>query len=197
MKILRIIQNIIIGVSLFILSALPLLIAFGDEYVELESALYKVSFVSVFLVMLIRPLADIFRSQKWLRKLVYLRKGFGILSASIIVGFVIGHIISPESQYIVSMFTKEYWSLEGYVLFAHIGDITAFILLITSNNLSMMLLKQNWKRIQKLAYVYFYSGGIYEAFALESKFALVAMIIITIITIIAFIINMKKRYEKK
>ncbi|XLQ20422.1 MAG: hypothetical protein ACKUBY_01415 [Candidatus Moraniibacteriota bacterium] len=195
MKILRIIQNIIIGISLFVLSILPLLVAFGDDYIKLESTLYKVSFISVFLVMLIRPLADIFRSQKWLRKLVYLRKGFGILSASIIVGFVIGHIISPESQYIASMFTKEYWSLDSYMLFAHIGDITALILLITSNNLSMMLLKQNWKRIQKLAYVYFYTGGIYEALALESEFAIVAMIIITLVTIIAFVINIKK-YEK-
>lgn len=196
MKILRIVQNIIISISLVILSVLPSLVAFGDEYVKLESLLYKISFAAVFLVMLIRPLADIFRSQKWLRRLVYLRKSFGILSASIIVGFVIGDIISPESQYIVSMFTKEYWSLDGYILFAHIGDITAFILLITSNNLSMMLLKKNWKRIQKLAYAYFYSGGIYEAFALRSQWALIAMIIIAIVTTLAFIINMKNKDAK-
>lgn len=196
MKILRIIQNIIIGLSLFILAILPLLIAFGNEYVKLESILYQLSFLAVFLVMLIRPLADIFPRVKVLRKLVFLRKGFGIFSASIIVGFVIGDIISPDSQYLASMFTAEYWSLENYMFFAHIGDITAFILLITSNNLSMMLLKRHWKQIQKLSYVYFYTGGIYKTFAADSTFAMIAMIIITVVTILAFILNKRKKKQK-
>jgi len=193
MKIIRIFQNILIGISLIILSVLPLLVAFGDEHPNLDSALFKVSFGAVFLVMLIRPLADIFKSQKWLRKLVFLRKGFGILSASIIVGFIIGHIIAPESRYIISFFTKEYWSLDNYILFAHIGDITGLILLITSNNLSMMLLGKNWKRVQKLAYVYFFAGGIYEVFALEAIPPLVAMGVIVVVTVVAFSINLLRK----
>ena len=193
MKILKIIQNILLGISLAVLAILPLWSAFGDENIKVVGVLYLTSFISVTLVMLVRPLADIFINQKWLRKLVFLRKGFGVLSASIIVGFVIGDIIAPDSQYIMSMFTAEYWSLDGYKLFAHIGDITGFILLITSNNLSMILLKKNWKRIQKLAYVYFYAGGIYEAYALGSVFAMIAMNIILIVTVIAFIMNMWRK----
>jgi len=193
MKILKIIQNILLGISLAVLAILPLWSAFGDENIKVVGVLYLISFISVTLVMLVRPLADIFINQKWLRKLVFLRKGFGVLSASIIVGFVIGDIIAPDSQYIMSMFTAEYWSLDGYKLFAHIGDITGFILLITSNNLSMILLKKNWKRIQKLAYVYFYAGGIYEAYALGSVFAMIAMNIILIVTVIAFIMNMWRK----
>ena len=92
------------------------------------------------------------------------------------------------------MFTAAYWSFENYIIFAHIGDITAIILLVTSNNLSMMLLKHNWKRVQKLSYVYFYSGGIYEVCASDSTFAMVAMIIVTIVTVVAFILN---RHRKK
>jgi len=189
MKIIRIIQNIVIGISLVVLSLLPLVTAFGDESLISVGTWYLVSFIAVFLVMMIRPIADIFPRVTILRKLVFLRKSFGILSASIVAGFVIGKIIAPESQYIVSMFTSAYWSLENYIIFAHIGDITAFVLLITSNNLSMMLLKRNWKRVQKLSYVYFYSGGIYEAYALDSKFAMIAMIMVTGVTVVAFILN--------
>ncbi len=196
MRILKVIQNTLLGISLFILVFVSLWSAFGVESMALQGILYQISFVAVFLVMLIRPLADIFFNQKWLRKLVFLRKGFGVLSAAIVVAFVIGDIIAPDSQYIMSMFTKEYWSLENYVVFAHIGDITGFILLITSNNLSMMLLKKNWKRIQKLAYVYFYSGGIYEAYALNSKFAMIAMVVITLVTIIAFILNHRRKKQQ-
>ncbi len=190
MKILRIIQNILLGISLALLALLPLWSAFGDSNNSLQGALYTISFTSVTLVMLVRPLADIFINQKWLRKLVFLRKGFGVLSASIIVGFMIGKIISPDSNYIASIFTREYWSLENYSLFAHLGDITGFILLVTSNNLSMMLLKKNWKRIQKLAYIYFYTGGIYEAFALDSSFAFVSMVIVLVVSASAFIVKM-------
>lgn len=190
MKILRIIQNILLGISLVLLALLPLWSAFGDSNNSLQGVFYTISFTSVTLVMLVRPLADIFINQKWLRKLVFLRKGFGVLSASIIVGFMIGKIISPDSNYIASIFTREYWLLENYSLFAHLGDITGFILLVTSNNLSMMLLKKNWKRIQKLAYIYFYAGGIYEAFALDSSFAFVSMVMVLVISASAFIVKM-------
>ncbi len=193
MKTLRIFQNFIIGVSLLIISFLPLWTAFGDENIFLTSVLYRISFGAVFLVMLIRPLADIFRKQLWLRKLVILRKSFGIFSASIIIGFMFGKIIPLHSNYLLSIFTLEYWSFKNYIFFAHLSDITGLILLVTSNNFSMILLKRNWKRIQRLAYVYFYSAGIYETYNLESKLSLWAMVIITIVTITAFILNLRKR----
>jgi len=195
MKFIRIFQNILIGISLLILSVLPLLVAFGDMRSELIGWLYLTSFILVFVVMLIRPLADIFSSVKIFRKVVCLRKGFGILSASIVVGFMIGKIIAPESQYIMLMFTSAYWSLENCVVFAHIGDITGLILLLTSNNFSMLLLKKNWKRIQKLAYVYFYAGGIYEACSADSVFSIVAMTVVTTAVIVAFFMNYKNMHH--
>jgi DMSO/TMAO reductase YedYZ heme-binding membrane subunit len=59
----------------------------------------------------------------------------------------------------------------------------------------MAVLGKNWKRLQKLAYVYFYSGGLYEVLALNSKFALYAMIIVTLTAIVAGIVNFIKRKE--
>lgn len=193
MKILRIIQNILLGASLLILAYLPLLTAFGDTDIDKTHLPYQISFFFAFLVMLVRPLSDIFSNQNWLRSLVILRKGFGVLSASIIVGFIIGDIIAPGSYYLMSIFTKDYWSFRNYKLFAHLGDITGFILLITSNNLSMILFKKNWHRIQKLAYVYFYAGGFYAMNVFNDIFAFYAMVIVTVAVLIAFFINLRKR----
>ncbi len=184
---LKFVQNILLGTSLVVLVLVSLWSAFGDDISELQSLLYQISFILVSLVMLIRPLSDIFVSQRWLRKLIFLRKGFGVLSASIVVAFVIGDIIAPDSQYITSVFTKAYWSFENYVIFAHIGDITGFILLVTSNNLSMIVFKKNWKRIQKLAYIYFYAGGLYESLALHNMFALSVMIIVSLVIVVNII----------
>ena len=193
MKLLNIVQNIFLGASLGMLVVLPLWFAFGYESSAIQNLLYQISFWSVFFVMLIRPLADIFYKQRWLRRLVILRKGVGIFSASIIVGFMIGRVISPDVAYLASIFTKRYWSLEGGLLFAHLGDITGFILLLVSNNMSMVLLKKNWKRIQKLAYVYFYTGAIYEMYVIDSFFPLVAMVIVTLAVGVAFFVNRTTR----
>jgi len=193
MKVLRNIQTLLLGVSLFLLAYLPLFSAFGEPSGEIKNIFYQISFFAVFLVILIRPLADIFSSQKWLRKLLILRKGMGVFSASIVVGFMLGDVISPGSSYLASIFTPAYWSLKDYVFFAHVGDITGFILLVTSNNLSMILLGKIWHRIQNLAYVYFYTGGIYEAFFLGSAFAFYAMIMVTCILMLAFLKNKKKK----
>jgi DMSO/TMAO reductase YedYZ heme-binding membrane subunit len=46
----------------------------------------------------------------------------------------------------------------GKNIFPRLSEVTALILFVTSNNFSQKLLGKNWKRIQKLAYVYFLSG---------------------------------------
>lgn len=186
---LRVFQNILIGVALFLLVFLALFSAFGHDTAVVKNFFYQISFFAVFAVMIIRPLADIFYGQKWLRRMVFFRKGFGIFSASIIVGFLIGDVIALHSSYVTSIFTARYWSLQDCMLFAHLGDITGLILLLTSNNLSMIVLKKNWKRVQRLSYVYFYAGGIYEVCALDRVFALYAMIIVTFLVMIAFFVK--------
>lgn len=190
---LFIFQNILIVVSMLLLAGIPLASFFLDVSIEVRSMLFMLSFAAVFVLMIIRPLADIFNEQLWLRKLVILRKGFGIFSASIIVGFMIDALITPGSTYIASMFTGKYFSLDRYVLFAHLGDITGIILLLTSNRFSQKYLKQNWKRIQRLSYVYFFAGGIYEAFALESMFALYAILLVTNLTVLAWVVKIWRK----
>lgn len=192
MKFILFLQNIVIGISLVLLGLIPVLSQGVGIDFALKGALYTVSFAAVFAVMMVRPLADI-TNWSFLRRLVILRKGFGILSSSIIVGFVIDALIAPQSPYLASLLSGTFFSLSHLVLFAHLGDLSGLILLLTSNTFSQKLLKQNWKRVQRLSYVYFYAGGIYEAFTLDSMFALYAILLVTNLTVLAWAIKIYRR----
>lgn len=189
-------QTVLLAISITTLLILPLILSFFPDILP-KSAwafFYTTSFSCVAFVMAIRPLADIFSSASWLRALVILRKGFGVLSASIIISFVFSKIILTGTQYFVSWVTPGYWSLANYAFFAHLGDISAIPLLLTSNKFSKRILGPWWKRIQKLAYVYFYSGALYEVFALQSTFALTTLITVTLLVLMAFV---KNRFKNK
>lgn len=193
MQVIFFFQKILIGISMLLLVTLPIVSRFGSIGFGPMGILYAVSFTAVFLVMIVRPLADIFETQLWLKRLVLLRKGFGILSASIIVGFMLAAIVAPESIYLTSFFSAHFWSFRSYAFFAHLGDVSGLILLVTSNVWSQRLLKRNWKRVQRLSYVYFYAGGIYEAFPLQNAFAFYAMLIVTGFTVSAWAIKIARR----
>ncbi len=103
MKKVNIVQNILIGAGVFLLVFLPTLSIFVDIGYGAKGMLFIVSFTAAVLLMIIRPVADIFDEQRWLKKYIALRKGLGILSASIIVGFMIQSIIAPDSVYLASL----------------------------------------------------------------------------------------------
>ena len=190
-KIIKHIQtSLSIWAVVIFLFAIPFALAFAPELLpkDILTTLFSISLWSVTFVMMIRPLADIFGS-KHLRALVILRKSFGILSASIIVGLILVKVIQHGGDYFAQILTPEYWSLTKYKLLAHLGDITGIILLATSNTFSKQALGVWWKRVQKLAYVYFYAGALYELFAFNSFAALVALLFVTLVTLLAFIKN--------
>lgn len=193
---IKYLQNILIITSIGIfLLALPAIFTFNPEFLpgNIKTILYFISYAAVTFVMAIRPLADIFPRFSYLRILVPLRKGFGILSASIIVSFILTKIIIFGSDYLLNFISIQYWKVSDYSLLAHLGDVTAVILLITSNIFSKKVLGKYWKKIQKLAYVYFYAGGLYEVFALNSIFAKYAMISVSFLLVLAFIIKRIKK----
>lgn len=189
MKIIIFIENLLVGISMVLLVAIPAFSQVVGIDVGAKGVLYTLSFGVVFLAMVIRPLADIFSWHVWLRQLVLLRKGFGVLSASIIVGLILATVMDSGFGYLQSFFTADYYSLKRFVLLAHIGDITGIILLVTSNGFSQRLLRQYWKPVQRLAYVYFYAGGLYEVLALGSAFALYAVLVVTNLVVIAWAIK--------
>ncbi len=184
-------QEFLLGISIIILTTLPTALTLTPDFFSqnIYSWLYALVHLSLFLVMIIRPLADIFSSQIWIRPLVILRKGMGVLSASVAVSFIIAKIMTDASGYFGSILTPEYWSLIDLSLLAHAADISAVLLLITSNNLSKKILGSNWKRIQRLAYVYFYGSGLYVFLSFGDKTVLAYLLIVTFFTLLAFAKN--------
>ncbi len=194
---IKYLQKYLLWISLIIfLLIMPSAMVFLPDLMDwwsLKIFLFNLSLGTATFVMAIRPLADIFRGVKFIRPLVILRKGFGVLSASIIFGFFLSKVIASGGAYFSEILKEEYWSWEKYKILAHLGDMTAFILLITSNKFSKNILGKWWKRIQKLAYVYFYSGALYEYLVFQQEMALWAIILVSILVFGAFIKNRKRR----
>jgi DMSO/TMAO reductase YedYZ heme-binding membrane subunit len=112
-------------------------------------------------VISIRPLADIFPRIKFLKKLIPLRKSFGILSACVVVTALFAKYI--QNPHLLPLyFNISNWDLY-YPLLSRLSEITGIILLITSNRFSQKYLKKWWKRIQRSAYIYFISGWLVAA----------------------------------
>lgn len=193
-QVINFLQNALVGGSVFFLMTSPLMQNFYPELLPAQyvSTLFFISLLSVTFVMAIRPLSDLLPRLRWLRSLIILRKGFGVVSASIIVSFILSKMIHiGVFEYLAPWGTLTYWSLDGFALLAHLSDITAIILLITSNNFSKRILGKNWKRVQKLAYVYFYCGALYVVLAFGNMFAVTSLIFVTLLV---FLASLKKHY---
>lgn len=184
-------QEILLALGIAALLVIPIILAYFSAYVpsSFYTTLFGVSIFAVFLVMMIRPLADLFPRITWIRPLVILRKGFGVLSASIIVGIMLSKFMVNGVGYVHTFFSPAHWSLAGGAILSPIGDLSALILLITSNKFSKRVLGKSWKRIQKLAYVYFYAGALYEFILLGQALVLFAMLLVTATVFLAYLKN--------
>lgn len=198
LKTIKFLQQFFLGISILIMLVLPLILALYPDGLSEETILklYDISHVSVFFVMLVRPLADIFMNAKWIRPLVILRKGVGVLAASVVVSVIFSKLIIDPVGYLSAFGTTSYWSLHHYALLAHLADISAILLIVTSNNLSKRLLGSWWKRIQRLSYVFFYASSLYVFLTFGKVSLLYAMAIITFVTVLAFIMNKHRKALK-
>lgn len=129
-------------------------------YNQTRLPLWNVSWYSVFLLMIIRPLADLFPKQKWIRKLVPYRKEFGILSAMVVVSNAFYRYIPMGEQFFPVYFSTTFWDFTKPYAYGRLAELVGFVLLVTSNTFSKKLLKKWWKRIQRTSYVYYYGAAV-------------------------------------
>lgn len=192
--IIKYLQETLLVIAIVVMMVLPSMIVFNKDIItnDVSTNLYLISHIFLFFVMTIRPLADIFTKTIWIRPLVILRKGTGVMSASIVVSFILAKLMIDPVGYFVSIGTLKYWSMVNYAVLAHIADISAIALIVTSNNFSKKILGDWWKSIQKLAYVYFYGSVLYVFLSYGSIYLLVALMLVTALTYIAFIKNRNK-----
>ncbi|QQS59599.1 ferredoxin [Candidatus Peregrinibacteria bacterium] len=157
--------------------------------------LWDISWWSVVILMLLRPLSEVFPKLVFLKHLIPLRKGLGILSASVVTVTAIYTYVPHLDLFFSTYFSLYYWSISNYNFFAHLGELTGIVLLLTSNVWSQKVLGRSWKKIQRLSYVYFITGGIYE-YHLGKPFVLSSMIIVGIIWGIAQCAKWKPLFQK-
>ena len=154
---------------------------------------YDVAWYSLVLVMVIRPLADLFPRVKWLRKLVPLRKELGILSATIVITAMAYSAYEWKAYFWYQFFSVEYWDPRAPFALGHIATIIAIPLLVTSNKLSMRLLKKNWKRVQRFSHLYFYLTVAYLFKEFHKTDVVVVGTIVLVLTILAYVIKNHSR----
>ena len=186
-----------IQILLYIASWFVPLVLFYPQYWWF---LWDISWYSVTILMLIRPLSDIFPKISFFKKLIVLRKWLWILSSSIVIlawftnWFKINldsslfkniflFLINIKNHFLI-YFNQWYWTLSWYKFFWHIAELTWVVLLITSNSFSQKMLWKNWKLIQKSAYIYFFAWWIYIAQFWKIE-AIYLMLLVAIIWIIA------------
>jgi DMSO/TMAO reductase YedYZ heme-binding membrane subunit len=151
----KFLQRILLGLA----AITPLIWYIPDPWKDLGWGAWYL----LFFIMLIRPLADIFPNIRLFRALVFFRKETGILCASLVLAHGVGFYLANNLPVISSFFDFTYWTFDNNAGYAHIGGLLAVILLITSNKWSQVILKRNWKRVQRLAYAFFLVGGLHIA----------------------------------
>ena len=114
-------------------------------------------------IMLIRPLADVLPRISLLHALVPLRKEFGIFSGLLIFIHSYAFFANKDQNIFIQLFNANNWAPDKALTWGILGFITVFFLLATSNNLSIKILKRNWKNIQRLAYPLFFFSAIHIA----------------------------------
>ncbi len=128
---------------------------------SISAFLYTLSWWAVIFVMYIRPLSQLFPKIWILKTLATQRKSLWIISAMVIfLIFFQKYILNYQN--FLSYFRIENWH-GFYSILSRISELTAIILLLTSNNFSQRKLWIWWKRIQRSSYLYFLSWWIVAA----------------------------------
>lgn len=139
---------------------------------------------SLVFVMLIRPLADIFPNIKILRTLSMLRKEFGVFAGMLILAHFVGFIITQNVNVFSFLFNPINWSLKTYFGWGLFGLLFGLSVLLSSNKFAMKLLGKWWRRVQKLAYLFFFFGGIHIVLGGEGS-GLFGLIVVAVAWLLA------------
>lgn len=160
----------------------PLLFFFPWEW----KLVWAISWYLLFLVMIIRPLSDLFSNISILKKLVSLRKEIWIFVALTTIMHWVLLFKIMNAPLIESFFDFTWLTILNHMFFAKLWAIISFILLITSNIWSIKILKQKWKWIQRFAYLYFFAWWLHVFLIWKDHSIIALLLMITLIIIWLF-----------
>lgn len=137
------------------LKFLPLtwiIIFFKPEY---YSEIWSLWWILLLFIVFIRPFSDILPKLKILKKLVILRKEIWILSWVFIALHWIWFFLNSRIPVLQWLFSPVYYNITNLFGWWMIWMYIWIILTITSNVFSMKILGKNWKKLQRLTYLFF------------------------------------------
>ncbi len=176
-----------------ILQIFALITPFLWYWRESHEILWHVSWYTVFVLMLIRPVSELFPQHKWIKRLMPYRKELGILSAAVVVTSAFYRYIPMGTDFFGYYFSFSFWDFRTPAAFGHLAELVGLILLITSNKFSMRRMKKWWKRVQKTSYIYYYGAAI-----LLISYGKMDVLVTALFTlVIATIAAIKKRVKSR
>ena len=174
----------IIRKVLLVLNLIGLIVLFDSR---MFSGLWNLSWILLLIIVYSRPLSNIFKKIVFLKKIVSIRKELWILCATLWIAHAIWFFLNTNNiSWILDSF---YWNVNNAFWYWMYALIISIPLLLTSNIYSMKLLGRNWKRIQRLTYLFFLFITIHIVLIKphESLLPIILLIIWAIIWIIAYI----------
>lgn len=147
-----------IKLTLIIFSFSALIVFFLPR--ETYKDFWKIAWYLLIIVMLVRPLSDIFTKCKILNLILKIRRELWILSAVFWIAHTMGAFIlymeriQYTKSYLEIMVEPYMWTYDK-LLFWMLAFLVSIPLLITSNWLFTSLLGKYWKTLQRLSYLMF------------------------------------------
>lgn len=150
------------------------------------------AWITLLIIVLSRPLADLLQI-KLIRKIQLNRKWLGLICGLAVILHVLVYAYTFNRP-LTFLFSPSYWNFAKFTGWGGLAFVTMIPLLLTSNNFAIRLLKKNWKRIQRLTYLFFIASGIH-IYLVGGKwlFTLVPMGIWLLVWVWAYFLNLHKR----
>lgn len=184
-----------IKIFLVLLSFSSIIVYFNpvDSYKEFGN----LSWIFLIIVMIIRPLRDIFSKCKIFSFLAKFRREMWILVWVFWIAHTIWFALLMEYEnWVLGLFSDEYvWKFDWMMFWWMLAFLVSIPLLITSNWFCTRILGKNWKRLQYLAYLMFPFVAIHIALIEKEIWPFIPVIAWIVLLVIATIKN--KKSQKK
>ena len=136
----------------------------GLLFPQLAKSFGNLAQILLFAILFVSPLSKIFR-MKLLYQIMSLRRELGIWFAYAAIVHGLGYVLNPQwtATFVVPFLARPLSMMPSYLV-GIVALILTLPLLMTSNTLSLKLLKGNWKKLHSLTYIIFAGMLFHTAF---------------------------------
>lgn len=117
------------------------------------------AWITLLIIVLSRPLADILKI-KFLYRVETNRKLLGWICSAAAILHIFIYAINFNMP-LTFVFNLSYWNFSTSFGWGLLAFVVMLPLLLTSNNYSIKFFKRNWKKIQRLTYLFFIASGVH------------------------------------